>query len=211
MVCLVFFLHGFRTEPEKHYALLRDHIHRIRNIPAYRFSDILVIVERNLGFEAEHIKRAAQSIEGVTFYFDDQSRRVGVLTTDKVKLGAMTLLNLMLRERRVHMLPDNELVSVDPKNARKRLREQLEIYSMQFKVPDTVFQRGRYALSGKVGGMKDDVVICLQLAVYWTETGRLMRKRRGPDPLDEAAKRYKAQEGYTVEDEIAAATGRHGD
>jgi hypothetical protein len=47
---------------------------------------------------------------------------------------------------------------------------------MQFKIPDTVFQRGRYALSGKVGGMKDDIVICLQLGVYWTETGRLTKK-----------------------------------
>ena len=26
----------------------------------------------------------------------------------------------------------------------------------------------------QVGGMKDDVVICVQLGVYWTETGRLI-------------------------------------
>lgn len=132
-----------------------------------------MIVERNLGFEAEHIRRASQAIPGVKFYYDGQARRTGVLTTDKVKLAAMTLLNVMLRERRVHLLPQETLVSKDPQAQRKRIRDQLEIYSMQFKVPDTVFQKGRYALSGKVGGMKDDVVICLQLGVYWTETGRL--------------------------------------
>ena len=73
-------------------------------------------------------------------------------------------------------MQESDLVSQDAKRARRRLREQLDIYSMQFKIPDTVFQRGRYALSGKVGGMKDDIVICLQLGVYWTETGRLTKK-----------------------------------
>ena len=118
------------------------------------------------------------ALQNVFFYHDDQAQRTGVLTTDKVKLAAMTLLNLMLRERRVHILPDAQLVSSTPAAHRKKLRDQMEIYSMQFKVPDTVFQRGRYALSGKVGGMKDDIIICLQLAIYWTETGGLGRKEK---------------------------------
>eukprot|EP00961_Rhodomonas_salina_P007027 95131-Rhodomonas_salina.1 len=92
----------------------------------------------------------------------------------------MTLLNLLLRDRRVHILTDDRLASSAASQMRKRLRDQLEIYSMQFKVPDTVFQRGRYALSGKVGGMKDDLVICLQLGVYWTETGRLNGSEQDP-------------------------------
>ena len=155
----------------------------LRTIPNLRFSEILILVERNLGFEAEHIRRACQALPQVTFYYDEQAHRTGVLTTDKVKLGAMTLLNLLLRERRVHVLPVDRLVSNDPAGALTRLRDQMEIYSMQFKVPDSVFQKGRYALSGKVGGMKDDVVICVQLAVYWTETGRLSSKQKEPDPL----------------------------
>ena len=187
------------TEPERQYDLLRRHINKIRDHPCLRFSPILVLVERNLGFESEHIKRSCAAMEGtplsppalqnatdntdntvvsgVTFYYDDQGRRTGVLTTDKVKLGAMTLLNLLLRERRVHILPHSQFISEEPKQQHKRLRDQLGVYSMQFKIPDTVFQRGRYALSGKVGGMKDDVVICLQLGIYWTETGRLGGKQ----------------------------------
>jgi hypothetical protein len=54
------------------------------------------------------------------------------------------------------------------------LREQLETYSMQFKTADTVFQKIRWALSGKVGGSKDDIVICFQRGIYWTETARLL-------------------------------------
>lgn len=194
-------------------------------MPSLRFSKIIIVVERNLGFEvrtrrysmhwffllyilvttvisfscqAEHIRRAAAALEKVEFYYDAKARRTGVLTTEKVKLASMTLLNIMLRERRMHILPESKLISLDARGQRKRLREQMEIYSMQFKVPDTVFQKGmhcpsirfgnhiarltclcavvtgRYALSGKVGGMKDDVVICLQLGVYWTETGHMV-------------------------------------
>ena len=130
-------------------------------------------MERNLGFEAEHLERALRGEELVSFYKDRQACRTGVLTTENVKLGAMTMTNVMLRERRIHIMPVERLSSQDPAAARRKLKEQLEIYSLQFKEPETVFQKGRYALSGKVGGLKDDIVICLQLGIYWTETSRL--------------------------------------
>ena len=76
-----------------------------------RFSKIHIIVERNLGFEAEHIERALKLEENVFFYKDVQAGRTGVLTTDNVKLGAMTMTNVMLREKRVHLLPERQLVS----------------------------------------------------------------------------------------------------
>jgi hypothetical protein len=94
------------------------------------------------------------------------------LTTDSVKLAAMTLTNVMLREQRISLY--SELVSRDRQEIRRKLREQLEIYSLQFKTADTVFQKNKFALSGKVGGFKDDIVICLQLGIYWTESGRLL-------------------------------------
>ena len=130
-------------------------------------------MERNLGFEAEHFQRNLQDEENVSFYRDYQAGRTGVLTTENVKLGAMTMTNVMLREQRISLLQSDKLISRDPQDARRRLREQLEIYSLQFKTPENAFQKGRYALSGKVGGFKDDIVICLQLGIYWTESIRL--------------------------------------
>jgi hypothetical protein len=75
------------------------------------FSQVHVIVERNLGFEAEHMERALREEPNVIFYRDVQASRTGVLTTENVKLGAMTLTNIMLREARVHLAPDRTLVS----------------------------------------------------------------------------------------------------
>jgi len=68
-------------------------------------------VERNLGFEAEHMERALKDESNVKFYKDAQAGRTGVLTTENVKLGAMTMTNVLLREKRVHMLEEGHLVS----------------------------------------------------------------------------------------------------
>jgi len=73
----------------------------------------------------------------------------------------------MLAERRIHVL--ETLYSVDSKYVRSRLREQMETYSAQYKAPADTFGKERIALSGKVGGMKDDLCICLQLAAYYTQ------------------------------------------
>lgn len=52
------------------------------------------------------------------------------------------------------------------------LRDQMETYSYQFKTATTVFNKGQVALSGKVGGMRDDLAMLLQLAAYWTTNPR---------------------------------------
>ena len=79
----------------------------------------------------------------------------------------MTLLNNMLREQRVNV--QEPLLSEDPEGCRRRLREQLGIYSFQYKAAANAFGKQKVSLNGKVGGMKDDVCIALQLAVYYSQ------------------------------------------
>ena len=64
-------------------------------IPEFEFSIITVFVERNLGFEAEHFERALKHLDNVVFYKDAQASRTGILTTENVKLGAMTMTNVL--------------------------------------------------------------------------------------------------------------------
>lgn len=131
---------------------------------------IYIYVERNLGFEAEHHQRALDQLYGVKFRLDNQAKRVGILTTQPIKHAACQLLNYMLREDRLQVIP--AFISRDAAAARVKLREQLEIFSFQWKSADTVFQQDRCALSGKVGGMKDDTVMALMLGVYFTQLDR---------------------------------------
>ena len=140
---------------------------RIRQDTGRKASRIFIFVERNLGFEAEHHKRALEHIPGVTFYVDQKANRVGVLTTEATKHAMAQLVVSMLAERRLHILPN--LYSNEPDTVRIRLREQMETYSAQFKAAPDTFGKDRMSLSGKVGGMMDDVCICLQLAAYYTQ------------------------------------------
>ena len=98
---------------------------------------------------------------------DNTANRVGVQTTEATKHAMMQLVVSMLRERRIHML--DPLLSCNPQLMRTRLREQMETYGIQVKLAANTFQKERIALSGKVGGMHDDICICLQLACYFTQ------------------------------------------
>ena len=111
------------------------------------------------------MQRAMRGEPRTSFWRDEQAQRTGVLTTEAVKHAAMTLTNVMLRERRMCLFTVDTLVSRDPQEARRRLREQFEVYSLQFKTGETIFNKTKIALSGKVGGMKDDIIISLQLGV----------------------------------------------
>ena len=155
------------ADPAKQFGLVAQHIDMLRQLPGRAASPVMIYVERNLGFEAEHHKRALDYLPGVTFYTDQKANRVGVLTTEAVKHAMCQLVVVMLQERRIHVW--NPLTSRDAKGMLLRLKEQMEIYSYQFKLGTNTFQKDRVALSGKVGGMKDDICICMQLACYYTQ------------------------------------------
>jgi len=159
------------AEPEKQFALVQRHVLRIREIRELALSNIVIMVERNLGFEAEHHERALNCLPNTRFRIDHAARRYGILTTEEVKYGMMTLFNNMLRDQRVAFR--DPLVSEDPTAARRRIQEQMKVYSFQFKQAVNCFGKQRVALCGKVGGMKDDVVIALQLAIYYSENPSL--------------------------------------
>lgn len=122
--------------------------------------------QRNLGFEAEHHARELGEIENLNFFFDTKCGRFGVLTNSETKHSMVALTNAMLREGRLSIC--EPVLSRQPALLRARLKEQLAIYSYQFKQAANTFGRDSVALSGKIGGMKDDIVICLQLGVLYS-------------------------------------------
>ena len=159
-------MHTAWAEPEKQFALVERHISLLRKVRELVYSQVIIMVERNLGFEAEHHQRALHGMPHTRFRIDHAAQRYGILTTEEVKYGMMTLFNNMLRDQRVAF--HDPLLSEDPVAARRRIEQQMSVYSFQYKQAANCFGRQRVALCGKVGGMKDDVVIALQLAVYYS-------------------------------------------
>jgi hypothetical protein len=131
-----------------------------------QFSPIIIMCERNLGFEAEHHERALRGIPHTRHRVDHAAKRFGILTTEEIKHTMCTLTSTMLREQRISIL--KPMLSEDPDANARRLYEQMTVYSLQFKEAHNVFAKTRAALSGKVGGMKDDVVMAMQLGIYYS-------------------------------------------
>jgi hypothetical protein len=52
------------TDPSKQFALVAQHVGMLRQIPGKSASPVMIYVERNLGFEAEHHKRALDHLPG---------------------------------------------------------------------------------------------------------------------------------------------------
>ncbi len=51
------------------------------------------MVERNLGFESEHHEKALRNLPNCRHRIDHQAKRFGILTTEDIKYGMMTLVN----------------------------------------------------------------------------------------------------------------------
>lgn len=80
------------------------------------------------GFESEHHEKALRDLPNVRHRIDHQAKRFGILTTEDIKYGMMTLTNSMLRDRRINVL--QPLMSEDPAGNRRRLREQMGIIAV---------------------------------------------------------------------------------
>ena len=107
------------------------------------------------------------------FRIDHTAKRYGILTTEEVKYAMLTLFSNILRDQRLAFM--NPLFSEDSDGNRRRIKEQMQVYSFQFKQAVNCFGKQRVALCGKVGGMKDDVIIALQLAVYFSSQERFYK------------------------------------
>tara|TARA_Y100000389_G_C17408682_1_gene489583 strand:- start:127 stop:372 length:246 start_codon:yes stop_codon:yes gene_type:complete len=55
--------------------------------------------------QAEHHQRALQGIPGTRHRVDHGAQRYGILTTEDIKHAMCTLLDTMLREQRVSVMP----------------------------------------------------------------------------------------------------------
>jgi hypothetical protein len=89
------------------------------------------------GFEAEHHERAIRGCPKVRFRIDHAAKRIGVLLNEEIKHSMCTLTSVMLREKRLNVR--KPLLSENPAAMAKKLNEELNIYSLQFKVGFRLF------------------------------------------------------------------------
>lgn len=76
-------------EPYKTFELLKEHVSAVRaRDENYASSSVCIVVERNLGFEAEHLFRECRdTIPNSSFLCEPGIDRIGVLTTHSRNLN----------------------------------------------------------------------------------------------------------------------------
>lgn len=164
-------------DPFKTFSLLDAHIKAVREtFSDLMFSPCKIIVERNLGFEAEHLYRYMQNGDNLLFMREKNSQRIGVLTTQEIKLGFVTFFNVLLRENRVFCVKEN-FIEINNRGSRDMLHDQLSFFSFTFSTPSTVLQKERFAISGKSHGSRDDLCMACLIGIYFSSDGRFICHR----------------------------------
>ena len=77
-------MHTAWAEPEKQFALVERHISLLRKVRELVYSQVIIMVERNLGFEAEHHQRALHGMPHTRFRIDHAAQRDARPGTDAV-------------------------------------------------------------------------------------------------------------------------------
>lgn len=160
---------------QRNAVTLRDH-------PKFAQAVLVVIVECNMGYTiADRIRGmlSRPDMRPILIVSRDPGKknRAGIWTgeTEKVLYASTlerVLANNALARAEAFVAPS----SADPQRAERHwdeLLKQLATFRRIVHQPtDEAFQKFRVTLTGKGGGAKDDLVLALQMALYWGDDVR---------------------------------------
>jgi len=162
-------------DPYKTFELLKQHVQAVRSCDEnYACSNVCIIVERNLGFEAEHLFRECRdSIPNSSFLCEPGIERIGVLTTHSRKIAYVGVMNNLLRETRI-FINSQTWVDCGKNKTTTMLLEQLSFFGFAFTRPENAFQKEKVAISGKASGGKDDLCMALLIGLFFVVEDRFI-------------------------------------
>jgi hypothetical protein len=163
-------------DPYKTFELLKSHINAVRMcFTEFVMSPVHIIVERNLGFEAEHVYRECRdSVEHCNFICEPGVDRIGVLTTHTRKLAYVSVMNIMLREDRIFAVDDSLWIDIGKNNTRSMLMDQLSFFGFLFSRPENAFQKEKVAINGKSAGGKDDICMAMLIGIFFVHESKFL-------------------------------------
>jgi hypothetical protein len=164
-------------DPYKTFELLKSHIEAIRDSDTnFSCSNACIIIERNLGFEAEHLFRECRTmLQNASFLCEPGCERIGVLTTHSRKMAYVTVMNNMLRESRI-FIDQEQWIDCGHNKTQTLLLEQLSFFGFAYSRPEHAFQKEKIAVSGKSSGGKDDLCMALLIGLFFVVENRFVLK-----------------------------------
>lgn len=149
------------------HKLVVAHINKARTIPQLEHATVVLILESNLAFEAQHIMHNLNE-RGVKRWIalsEGAGGTVGWLTTNERKESMCFMLRDALRVGCIGLSKHFFSNSMEKREMLKILDDEMRNFSVLVEAPKTPFGKGRKTYSGKVGGRNDDVIITMQLAI----------------------------------------------
>ena len=142
------------------------HLHTIKSINALRSAMLVVGVEANLGFEANHVLHALRKANVTHIALHEGAQEsVGLLTTNASKELMCVGLQELIDHKRLVISRQLVSLSASPLETLDTLFKQMSTYTILVEAPRTPFGKPRRTYTGKVGGNQDDLCISLQLSV----------------------------------------------
>ena len=155
-----------RDVRQTHRLLIR-HILAVRSIPVFSHCKAVFIFESNLAFESQHLLHAleAAGIKNWVSLSEGQQGTLGWLTTADRKESMCLLLREAMTVGRICLHERFFSCELEPREARKRISDELSNYCIVTEPAKTTFGKMRKTYTGKLFGKQDDLSIAIQLAV----------------------------------------------
>ena len=147
--------------------LVYDHIQKLRALHTLENSTVVLGVESNLGFEAQHMVHALKrmNLKNFVSLYEGVDSTLGLLTTNKSKEIMCTALQELLSSNRLNTFTNFMSISVGPVEMIKRLSEEMRSFMIYVDQPRSLFSRARRTYTGKMGGHQDDAAMALQMSI----------------------------------------------
>lgn len=155
-------------------TLLIRHLEALnRANPLFAGSIKIFIPENNLGHEATHMMRMIAGRRDVKTFWQ-KADRPGICKGANTAYNYVAYVNDLLRSNQLRFSHDLFTVTRGhtPETAKAALQEEMQRYHEEVMLARTDFQRTKTVLTGKTGGMQDDLVIAAMQCIYWESTAR---------------------------------------
>ena len=166
--------------PNDYLNKMATHLKTIRN--RFKNAKLCVIIENNLGMEADWIKREIEA-RGITNHvvMSDGDLKAGVPTTHKIKKDMMLKTSRLFFKRQIFMASNLISANVDkmplPKLNEEFKKQLINYIEMKKSSSNDMFGTTKVVWTGKINpGTKDDMCVALQLLIYWKDVFKNQEK-----------------------------------
>lgn len=154
--------------------VVHRHLADLRNSHAFRASLITLFVEANMSWiEADRVKKLASDPLLQPLYMPafNSKNLPGVITTEHNKIAYVDTLRRLLEDESIGFA--TEMISARPLELKKQLMEQMRMFRRVVQKPrNEEAQSSRVFMTGKGNNRKDDLLLALMMAVYFSRVAR---------------------------------------